>query len=42
LEVLLKMNRLDFGELVVALKMGTSKRERFQSAKPRNFDGARD
>jgi hypothetical protein len=41
LEVLLKMNRPDFGELVVALKTGTSKGERFQPAKPRNFDGAR-
>jgi hypothetical protein len=42
LEVLLKMNRPNFGELVVALKMGTSKGERFQPAKPGNFDGARD
>jgi hypothetical protein len=42
LEVLLKMNRLDFGELVAALKTGTSKGERFQPAKPGNFDGARD
>jgi len=42
LEVLLKMNRPDFGELVAALKMGTSKGERFQPAKPGNFDGARD
>jgi len=30
LEILLKMNRLDFGELVAALKTGTSKGERFQ------------
>jgi hypothetical protein len=42
LEVLVKMNRLDFGELVAALKTGTAKGERFQLAKPRNFDGARD
>jgi hypothetical protein len=41
-EVLLKINRPDFGELVVALKTGTSKGERFQLAKPGNFDGARD
>ncbi len=41
LEVL-KMNRPDFGELVVAFKTGTSKGERFQLAKPGNFDGARD
>jgi hypothetical protein len=40
LEVLLKMNRPDFGELVAALKTGTSKGERFQPAKPENFDGA--
>jgi len=36
------MNRPDFGELVAALKMGTSKGKRFQLAKPRNFDGVRD
>jgi hypothetical protein len=42
LEVLLKMNRPNFGELVAALKTGASKSERFQPAKPRNFDGARD
>jgi len=42
LEVLLKMNRPDFGELVAAFKTGTSKGERFQLAKPGNFDGARD
>jgi hypothetical protein len=42
LEVLLKMGRPDFGELVAALKMGTAKGERFQPAKPGNFDGARD
>jgi hypothetical protein len=41
-EVLLKMNRPDFGELVAALQTGTSKGERFQSAKLENFDGARD
>ncbi len=42
LEVLLKMNRPDFGELVAALKLGASKNERFQSTKLENFDGARD
>jgi len=42
LEVLLKINRLDFGELVAAFKTETSKGERFQPAKPGNFDGARD
>jgi hypothetical protein len=42
LEVLLKINRPDFGELVVALKSGSSKHVGFQSAKPGNFDGARD
>jgi hypothetical protein len=41
LEVLLKMGRLDFGELVAALKTGAAKGERFQPAKPGNFDGAR-
>jgi len=34
------MNRPDFGELVAALKTGTSNSERFQPAKPGNFDGA--
>jgi hypothetical protein len=42
LEVLLKMNRPDFNELVVALKGGASKDARFQPAKPGNFDGACD
>jgi hypothetical protein len=42
LEVLFKMNRPDFSELVAALKTGTSKGERFQRAKPGNFDGAHD
>jgi hypothetical protein len=42
LEVLLKMNRLDFGELVAAIKTRTPKGEKFQLAKPGNFDGARD
>ncbi len=42
LEVLLKMGRSDFGELVAALKTGAAKGERFQPAKPGNFDGARD
>jgi hypothetical protein len=34
------MNRLDFNELVVALKGRSSKNAGFQLAKPRNFDGA--
>jgi hypothetical protein len=38
LEVLLKMNRPDFIELVVALKGGSSKGVGFKPAKPRNFD----
>jgi hypothetical protein len=42
LEVFLKMNRPDFGELVEALKGGSSKHVGFQPAKPGNFDGARD
>ncbi|KAH8935333.1 hypothetical protein BDL97_17G023200 [Sphagnum fallax] len=42
LEVLLKMGRPDFGELVAALKTGAAKGERFQPAKPGNFDGACD
>jgi hypothetical protein len=42
LEVLLKMNRPDFSELVAALKGGASKDVRFQPAEPGNFDGARD
>jgi len=39
LEVLLKMNRPDFSELVVALKGGLSKGVGFQPAKPGNFYG---
>jgi hypothetical protein len=42
LEVLFKMNRPKFNELVVALKGGASKDARFQLAKLGNFDGARD
>jgi len=42
LEVLLKMGRPDFGELVAALKTGAAKGERFQPVKPGNFNGARD
>jgi len=42
LEVLLKMGRPDFAELVAALKTRAAKGERFQQAKPGNFDGARD
>jgi len=41
LEILFKMNRLDFSELVAALKGGASKDARFQPTKPENFDGAR-
>jgi hypothetical protein len=36
------MKRPDFSELVAALKGGASKDVRFQPAKPRNFDDARD
>jgi hypothetical protein len=36
------MGRPDFGELVAALKTRATKGERFQPAKPENFDGARD
>jgi hypothetical protein len=42
LEVLLKMNRPNFSDLVVALKGGSSKGVGFQPAKPRNFDGVQD
>ncbi len=42
LEVLLKMNRPDFIELVVALKRGSSKGVGFKPAKPGNFDGVQD
>jgi len=42
LEVLLKMNKLNFSELVVAFKRGASKDARFQPAKPGNFSGAHD
>jgi hypothetical protein len=42
LEVLLKMNRPDFNELVAALKGGSSKGVSFKPARPENFDGARD
>jgi hypothetical protein len=42
LEVLLKMNRPDFSELVVAFKRGSSKNAGFQPAKLGNFDGAHD
>jgi hypothetical protein len=42
LEILLKMNRPDFSELVTALKGGPSKNPGYQPAKPKNFDGARD
>jgi len=42
LEILFKMNRPDFSELVAALKGGASKDARFQPANPRNFDGACD
>jgi hypothetical protein len=42
LEVLLKMNRPDFTELVVALKGASSKSVGFKPARLGNFDGARD
>jgi hypothetical protein len=42
LEILFKMNKPNFSELVVALKGGASKDARFQLAKLRNFDGACD
>jgi hypothetical protein len=42
LEVLLKMGRPDFGELVAVFKTGVAKGERIQPAKLENFDGARD
>jgi len=42
LEVLFKMNRPDFSELIVALKGGSSKNAGFQPAKPWNFDGVCD
>ncbi len=41
LEVLLKMNRPNFTELVTTLKGGSSKGVGFQPAKPGNFDGIR-
>jgi len=42
LEVLFKINRPNFSELVAVLKGGSSKNARFQLAKLGNFDGARD
>jgi hypothetical protein len=42
MEVLFKINRPDFSELVTTLKGGSSKNAGFQLAKPGNFDGARD
>jgi hypothetical protein len=42
LEVLLKMNRPDYNELVAALKGGSSKGVGFKPARPGNFEGARD
>jgi hypothetical protein len=42
LEILLKMNRHDFNELVAAFKGGSSKNAGYQLAKPGNFNGARD
>jgi hypothetical protein len=42
LEVLLKMNRPDYNELVAAFKGGSSKSVGFKPARPGNFDGARD
>jgi hypothetical protein len=40
LEVLFKMNRPNFSELVAGLKGRSSKNAGFQPAKPRNFDSA--
>ncbi len=42
MEIVLKMNRLNFSELVAALKRRASKDARFQPTKPGNFGGARD
>jgi hypothetical protein len=42
LEVLLKMNRPDYNELVATLKGGSSKGVGFKAARPGNFEGARD
>ncbi len=42
LEILFKMNRPDFNELITALKGGSSKGVGFQLAKPWNFDGVQD
>jgi len=42
LEVLFKMNRPDFNELVVAFKGGSSKNAGYQLAKPGNFDSTCD
>ncbi len=42
LEVLFKMNRPDFKELVVALKGGSSKSVGFKLTKPGNFDRIQD
>jgi len=42
LEILLKMNRPDFSELVAAFKRGSSKNAGYQPAKVGNFDGAYD
>jgi hypothetical protein len=39
LEVIFKMNKLDFTELVAALKGGSSKGVGFKLAKHGNFDG---
>jgi len=39
LEILLKMNRPEFIELVVALKGGSLKGVGFKPTKPRNSDG---
>jgi hypothetical protein len=42
LEVLLKMNRLDFTRLVEAFKGGSSKNVGFKLIKLGNFDGVQD
>ncbi len=41
LEVVLKMNRPDFTELITAFKGGSSKGVGFKPDKPRSFDGIR-
>jgi len=42
LEILLKINRPDFSELVATFKKGSLKGVGFQPTKPENFDGVQD